>query len=340
MGGKRYSEAEEVLNKAEKYLQLSYEQQLELIVQRVLMCLEIADADKENRVEHLKKAKMFLDKALKNTQLNVTNRRELRLIEAELYLRGGFYAEAGKCAELLANERQMKEVPAVGTVEQKVQDVNSDRQFWSSVKKSDEQDEEYMQFANKLQAVRTPQQIQKVLDNPDLVSERLAQGAANTGTADIERIKAVIEQMASEPEDAYRIMPAEQFRDRLNNVLISCYIEADQYESVPQYARVLKESSNARFANFGYYAEAMSTKKLADQGKADAAAEEALYNKAVAHYKKRMFEDPSDISAVVYRGRLYAEHGKFALAEQMAKMLRNDDMESLNEYIASCRQGT
>ena len=137
---------------------------------------------------------------------------------------------------------------------------------------------------------------------------------------------------------SYHLIAPQSFADRLNHILITCYIEADRFEEVLPYAVAMKGSTTVRYANFGCYVEALAMQKLAQAGKKDKAEAENVYQRAIAFYRKKMMDDPSDISAAVFRARLYAENGKYALAEQVAGMLDDAAMQSLQAYIEECRQ--
>ena len=51
-----------------------------------------------------------------------------------------------------------------------------------------------------------------------------------------------------------------------------------------------------------------------------------------------MMQDSDNREAVIYRARLYAENGKFILADEMAKLLDEETYKSLTEYILKCRE--
>ena len=333
---KNYAEAEKVLDKAQKYLKLTYEQRIDLAVQRAALYIDIADTDDEKvRVENLTKAKTVIKAAQSDPEITPVNSRELELLTAEIYLKGGYYSHATRIAEKLIEEKKMREVPEPKSVEAHMQDVMNDTRFWSKLTPALIRDEEYRQQMRKLQSDPTKmaaamqgRRIEERISNADSVS-------GNKSTVD--QVREMIGKMAEKGEE-FTIMSEEDFADRLDNVLISCYVDADNYEMAGKYAALLKNSPNSRYANFGFYVSALSAQKLAEQGKCDKETAEELYDQAIARYKKRMLEDVTDSTAAVFRARLYAENGKYVLAEQIAKMMDDKVMNSLNSYIASCRK--
>ena len=101
---------------------------------------------------------------------------------------------------------------------------------------------------------------------------------------------------------------------------------------------VLKNSSNKAIVAFGVYIQAFSARELSKVGKERTPIADNLYNRAITYFKSQMMQDSGNIESVVYRARLYAENGKFILADEMAKLLDEDTHKSLTEYILKCRK--
>ena len=189
--------------------------------------------------------------------------------------------------------------------------------------------------------------LEKILEEMDISRDKILINVGDSKLTkdnsvseanDVDAVKKMVEEMVKDSDDAYHMFSPELFMDRLNNVLVSCYIESDRFEDALPYAKAMKESKRVNFANFGYYIESLAMQKLAQENKKDKAEAEKIYQYAVAYYRKKMMDDPSDITAAVFRARLYAENGKYELAEQVAGMLDDQAMQSLQEYIDECRE--
>ena len=88
MADKQYEEAEAVLDRADRYLNLDYEQTLDMLVQRVAMYADIADAKPDESMTYLEKALDAIDLAEDQIgQPKIEYIREMMLLRAEIYLK-------------------------------------------------------------------------------------------------------------------------------------------------------------------------------------------------------------------------------------------------------------
>lgn len=338
MADKQYEEAEAVLDRADRYLDLDYEQTLDMLVQRVAMYADIADAKPDESMTYLEKALDAIDLAEDQIgQPKIEHIREMMLLRAEIYLKENDYDTALEIAEELVKGPATQPVPEVGSIEEHQEQVKNEFLTNPPQIAQDESSQKYIQQLEDM-ALRDPGIAADVLMNPEAVAQRLTEESETQteNTADV--VRKMLETMAAEAETSYHLIAPQSFADRLNHILITCYIEADRFEEVLPYAVAMKGSTTVRYANFGCYVEALAMQKLAQAGKKDKAEAENVYQRAIAFYRKKMMDDPSDISAAVFRARLYAENGKYALAEQVAGMLDDAAMQSLQAYIEECRQ--
>lgn len=338
MANKQYEEAEAILDRAGKYLDLSYEQTLDMLVQRVAMYAEIADAKPDKSTEYLEKALDAIDLVQNQVgQPKIEHIKEMMLLQAEIYLKENDYSAALEIAEELVKGPATQPVPAVSSIEDHQNQVKNEFLTNPPQIEEDESSQKYIQQLENM-ALQDPGIAADVLMNPEAVARRLAEenGTEEKNTADV--VRKMLEEMAAASETSYHMIAPQSFSDRLNHVLITCYVEADRFEEVLPYAVAMKGSKTVRYANFGCYVEALAMQKLAEAGKKNKAEAENVYQRAIAFYRKRMMDDPSDISAAVFRSRLYAENGKYELAAQVAGMLDDAAMQSLQAYIDECRQ--
>jgi len=337
MAAKRYDEAGEVLDRAGKYIDLNYEQKLEILLQRVSMYVEMADDNPEEMQKYLEDAMDAIDLVQGTTEnLKLDNIREMMLLQAELYLKGNSYATALEIAEELLKGPSQQKVPEVRDLSEHLEQLNNGSEAPGDVP----QDEEFKKYAQLIENMsnKDPGIAEKLLNNDDAILSKLTKDNSVSEANDVDAVKKMVEEMVKDSDDAYHMFSPELFMDRLNNVLVSCYIESDRFEDALPYAKAMKESKRVNFANFGYYIESLAMQKLAQENKKDKAEAEKIYQYAVAYYRKKMMDDPSDITAAVFRARLYAENGKYELAEQVAGMLDDQAMQSLQEYIDECRE--
>ncbi len=133
----------------------------------------------------------------------------------------------------------------------------------------------------------------------------------------------------------------QEYVQKLKFIRLSCYIGKEDYKSVVQCAVPMKGSKNVYYAYFSVYMEAYAIRKLSNA--ADGYSEndaEAKYKEAIAFFKSKMMQKENVIYATIFRIRLYAESGKFALAEELLGLLTTEQRSPMQAYIEECRKQT
>ncbi len=119
--------------------------------------------------------------------------------------------------------------------------------------------------------------------------------------------------------------------EQIRYMLMSCYVSKEEYSNALGMADYLRDSDNFIYRYFSRYCTAYSKRKLnPDDGT-------KVYEETIAFYRSRMIENPKDKYAVILRARMYAELGKYAKSEEMAKLLGDEEHEALNKYIEQCK---
>ena len=125
-------------------------------------------------------------------------------------------------------------------------------------------------------------------------------------------------------------------RDRLNHMLLSCYLAKDSFSEAQTLARELKHSADLYYSYFGRYVEALSERKLSGDSPETA----ALYAEALAYFRMKAMKNPQDSMAALFRVRLYAEEGAYEKAREISRLLSQEDRDTSLKYIQSCETGT
>jgi len=133
------------------------------------------------------------------------------------------------------------------------------------------------------------------------------------------------------------ISAEEETREKVDFVKLTCYLGKEDYEEAILFAESLKISNNEGYKYFATYADAFITKKFADKDESKREVAMDAYNNSIAFFKHKAFENPMDYFANIYRIRLYAENGKFAMAEDLIKILPDELKDELNKYISDYR---
>lgn len=141
----------------------------------------------------------------------------------------------------------------------------------------------------------------------------------------------------SEEDDNQEASNINELTDKIDFIRLTCYLGKEDYGSSIGLAESLKGSNNNEYQYFATYAEAFITKKFADQDISRKKVAEEIYNNAIAFFKHKGFENPADIYAIVFRIRLYAENRKYAMAEDLIKLLPDALKSELNKYVSDCR---
>ena len=122
-------------------------------------------------------------------------------------------------------------------------------------------------------------------------------------------------------------------KERIVFILISCYLAIEDFQNVRKYSKYLLHSDNKYYSYYGLYTSTMALWKI-DGYSAEV---ENEYNKAIAFFRNKSFSDQSDVLALIFRARLYAECGKIEKAKEIALLLSDADQSSVIDYIGSCQ---
>ena len=126
-------------------------------------------------------------------------------------------------------------------------------------------------------------------------------------------------------------------KDTINFMKLTCYVGLEDYSSAHKYILALSDVKNDYYKHYIMYIDAFIAQKNAEID--DRKNEIALnkYNLAIAYFKNRMLENPTDLYALAFRARLYAENKKFEKAEEIVNLLPESAKRELEKYIHSCR---
>jgi len=133
------------------------------------------------------------------------------------------------------------------------------------------------------------------------------------------------------------IEESDESREKICFIRLSCYFGKEDYVKAVEYAEILKQSANEYYGYFATYADVFATNKLAQRDINQAKNAQLKYDNAVAFFKKKAFENPQDVFALIFRTRLYAENGKFFKAEELIKLLPDVLRTELRKYVDGCR---
>lgn len=125
-----------------------------------------------------------------------------------------------------------------------------------------------------------------------------------------------------------------EFYERARFLLVTALVSAERFEEVKKQAASLRSSTNTMYAFFAMYAEALAQRKTGCDP------DGSIYDALLAFYRGRMLKKDYAPYAALYRARMYAEIGKFAKAEEMAKLVPAEEKEELAAYIAGCKKET
>jgi len=125
--------------------------------------------------------------------------------------------------------------------------------------------------------------------------------------------------------------------EKIDFIKLTCYLGKEDYDTAADFAGSLKLSENEQYSYFATYADAFIAQKFADKDPAQKEIAEEKYNIAIAFFKHKAFENPLDLFAIIFRTRLYAENGKYTMAEELIKLLPDEIKTDLNKYVSDCR---
>lgn len=337
----KYAEAEKILADSGKYIQLNYSQNLSKIFHLSLLYITMADTDTENSEKYLKKSLEILNDAKEKMKLTLTNSNEISSVLAEVYMKLGDYDSAIQIAKSLIEELPVDKPTNLPNTDGESQEEYSEENAEDEEPEIDEEVQKAIEAVSELYQRVENGEIDNLVDidydedgnEIKVYNESLLDiGSSSQQDGTSETFSEIFD------DEKSAILSKEEYTDKVYNVLVTCYAVKEEYNNVLKYVDVLIRSNNKAIATFGVYIKAFSARELAKAGKEQMTVADNLYNRAIAYFKTQMFQDRGNREAVVYRARLYAENGKFILADEMAKLLDDETHKSLTEYILKCRE--
>ena len=192
----------------------------------------------------------------------------------------------------------------------------------------DEIEEQRIRIFEKLEnSGLTPESMYEINEDGEVISK-----LTDEEIAIICGINVSNQDVSNESEASKELTNAET--EQLYFILTSSYMAKEQYDKACEFAKKLKNSENKQYSYFGLYTETASCKYILE----DDALVEDTYNRAIAYFKSKMMSDYKDSLAALFRGRLYAEIGKYDRALEIAELLSDDDKDSLCKYVEECQE--
>ena len=137
--------------------------------------------------------------------------------------------------------------------------------------------------------------------------------------------------------DEYVFTETENLGEKVDFIKLTCYLGKENYKKAAKLTLPLITSENEQYSYFATYADAFSAKKLAEKDAKLLGKAEDKYNNAIAFFNNKVFTNPLDLFATIFRIRLYAENGKCGKAEELIKILPDALKSELNKYVEDCR---
>lgn len=326
MANKDFDKAEKVLKDAQSYAETSNDDVVTILLQLAALYVARAESDTENRDRHFAQAVNILEKQINVTKLSSGQMVNVLLTLAEVYLKAGDYKKSIKCLQFILNGRVTPEttpsdsdkgIIAELTPEEIEAMMQADMEMMQEKIDTGElsadlglyAEMEYDEDGNLVP--KYDETMFSMLNNFNgAQSETLEEEQSNSGTFEI----------------------TADIREKVYFTFLSCYLAMDDFASAEKYAIALRHSGNKYYSYYGVYTCAMISGKLKLKDT------DKKYAEAIAFFRNKAFADHSDVMAVLFRARLYAEQGKFEKAKELALLLAESDQKSLMDYIEKCKR--
>ena len=318
--------AEKTITDAEKYADLTPDDEISVAVNKAALYTAKGDLNNEEAAEYQQKAYDILTGLRGSNKYDEEKKREISLTLAELCVKMGRFDEAIEAAKTVIPPSELRKVEVAAAAPSDagadLTDAEVDNMLASDIdaidakKSSGELSDEIGEYAE----VYYDEDGNPVRQYDDEV--------LNGSTIDGSASKADTEDNASAPASE---KAAEVDNDRVYFLLLSCYAAKEDFKEALKIASYIKHSDNDYYAYFGRYTEAYAMKKL---GMPEASKK---YDEGIAFFRSRMLKSSGNNYAVIFRARMYAEIGKYAKAEEMANLLTEADKNGMMEYISECK---
>lgn len=324
MANKDFGKAEKVLKDAQSYAETSSDDIVTILLQLAALYVARAENDTKNRDRHFEQAINILEKQINVEKLSSGQMVNILLTLAEVYLKAEKYTKSIKCLQFILNGRVTlqtaindKDIVAELTPEEIEAMMQADMEMIQEKIDTGElsadlglySETEYDEDGNLVP--KYDETMFSLLNNFDgAESETLVEEQNNSATFEI----------------------TADIREKVYFTFLSCYLAMDDFASAEEYAIALRHSGNKYYSYYGVYTCAMISGKLKMNDT------DKKYAEAIAFFRNKSFADHSDVMAVLFRARLYAEQGKYEKAKELALLLAESDQKSLLDYIEKCKQ--
>lgn len=337
MADGKYEKAEQMLNDAEKYAVKDEAGKFAIDVSRANYYVSAAGSDADKDGSYEQKAYDLMSELIVSPSGSPEDKNELVLSLAELCIKLNKYDEAIDLMQMLTQKPEYTAGAPAPAGDGKVDPAEIDAMMQSDLAKMDSKiaNGELDENLGELATVNYDENGNPIRQYPEGIFDEMPEGA------DPEKFGLPSPEEMAKLEKAAAEANAEEFKARVNFMLLSCYSAKEDFEQALVYARKVKGDPNNLYYNFfGRYAEAFAIKQLADSGKGGYTKQDAdkLYDENIAFFRSEMLKSNENSAyALIFRTRMYAEQGKFTKAEELAELMSADDKASLLDYIAACR---
>ncbi len=341
---KNYGKAELVLRDAEEVAGDDPQMKNLVLTQKAAFYAELADifSEEKDQSEEYYEMATELYSALINEADNTAAKAEAKLGMAELYLKDDKFSEAAELLQSMLPTGEItipdEDLPEIQVVEN-AYDEDSDEidDFADEDEDEDEfgdDDEDEDEFGDDDEDEFGDEDEDEFGDDDDEISD-----FADEDELYGEKPPVVFEEEEEpEEEEPEEDELPDEILDRTRYLLMSCYVSLEDYNNALSLAVGLIGSSNTYYSYFSRYAEAYAIRRLAAASQAYTKEDaDRKYAEAIAFFRSQMMRDSSDRYSIVLRARLYAEQGSYVKAEEMTKLLLEEERVSLLEYIEKCR---
>lgn len=327
MAKKDFVAAEKLLNDASRYANLSEDDKQTIILQFSSLYAAMGENEPTNKSAYYRAIEL-LEKQRSNVDLSDAQKLNLLLTLSEVYMKSENYKQALGCLDLIIKGVKDKDISKDKEGSLPIENLSLDE-----IERMIEQD---MML------------IQSQIDNGEMDSEMGAYaeiGYDENGNivrfyddSVFDALNALAETGEKRNREDEAVAKANEIplsvREKAYFMYLTCYTSMDDYKNAETFAAILKHSSNKYYNYFGLYSATMLYRKL--NGNSETAKQK--YAEAIAFFRNKSFSDHTDILAVIFRARLYAEEGKYEKANELAHLLAETDRESIISYIEECRK--
>lgn len=312
----KYDKAEQILNDAQKYATLTSTNKFTIELNKISILVGKAELDTNSANTYYNDALNQLDnlKSRQDIEIEKEDLDNILLTSAEIYLKLEKFDEAIQCVNEIRNGNKSTDDDALSKIEiEKIIDDNI-----NSIEegiKSGEIDENLLEYAD----IEYDDEGYQHRVIPDDAFDSLKSNENDQIPND-----------TIDKTSGYEL--SKELNDKLDFILVCSYAEKEDYINALKYAKILQSKDSQYYVYYGTYIEAFASKQLSlDNWK-------STYDSAIVFFKSKMMKNHGDITAVVFRARLYAELGKFAKALEMANILPKEEQKSVLKYIEKYQQ--